>query len=295
MTHNFIVSKARGPGDFLLTLGSRTRTTFNRNVTLDLLDLHDETQMWAKIPRSAADPGTFGLQNRRHGTWMQRSPVDHAGIKDIVQLTKGAGDPAAAGELVGSHPLTSYNDSVLWHDDHVQGPYNALVSARDWEQKLNIRGDGPYGTHSDIIMWQWCGGAENELWRLWETTSAPRPGVRVQLTNFEHVVQLGAHPQGTVYMHPNKDAWETWSVEDAGGGNFFLRSAHGTYLGSRQNGEVYLVPHRDAWERWSIVFDRGFRIRSVQWGLHLGSRPDGSIYTHPNCLQWERWWVVTRP
>ena len=134
-------------------------------------------------------------------------------------------------------------------------------------------------------------GADNELWRFWEVTATPRVGARILLTNFEHIVQLGATPEHKVYMHANRDSWETWTVEDASGGLFFLRSAHGTYLGSKESGEVSVTPNRDAWERWSITFNDGFRVRSAQWGRNLGSRPDGSVYTHTNCLAWERWWA----
>jgi hypothetical protein len=283
VTYFFIVSKARAPSGAVLVLGSRTQTQTLRVVTLDELDLAEQAQMFTRRPPDPANARVFGLQNRRYGTWIRR-------IRDPNAPSRMGRIPWLA--LSPNDPWMPYGKASSWEDDRVPGPYNALVSIEDWEQKINIMGDGPYGTHSTVIMWDWSGGAVNELWRFWPATGVPGVGSRVLLTNFEHIVQLGATPERTVYMHANKDTWETWTIEDAGGGAVYLRSAHGTYLGSRENGEVYLVPHRDAWERWILTTNDGVRFRSAQWGKHLGSRPDGSIYTHVNRLAWERWWAT---
>jgi hypothetical protein len=277
--YGFFVSKARGPDGTLLVLGSRRAAVSYRFVTLDRLVLTERNQMWARVPPDPNDPKTFGLHNLGCDRWMGRIPVTNFGSVDSAPIV---------GRL---RPTDGYGINVRWHDDKVAGPYNALVSAENWERKINIMGDGPYREGSEVIMWRWSGGAANELWRFWDVAVVPQPGARVLLTNFEHVVQLGATPETKVYMHANKDTWERWTVEDAGNGRVFLRSAHGTYLGSRANGEVYVTPNRDSWERWIISFNDGFRIRSAEWNLNLGSRPDGSIYTHANCREWERWWT----
>ena len=278
--YSFIVSKARGPGGSLLTLGTRYSTGMTRSASIEAINHSDPSQMWALRPRVASDPGTFGLQNRQYGLWVQAAnlPINVAKTRWTVQL-------------IGHDPWGQYGDSVCWHHDNYPGPYNALAWHADWEKKINLEGDPPYNTSRAILAYRWCGGADNELWRFWEATDAPRHGSRILLTNFEHIVQLGATPERKVYVHPNRDAWETWTVEDAAGGQFFLRSAHGTYLGSNGNGEVYVSTNRLEWERWSITFNDGFRIRSSQFGLHLGARPDGSVYTHSNCQSWERWWA----
>lgn len=280
MAYSFIISKARAADGSLLVLGNRSQSNSDGYPSIERLSFDDPAVMWAKVPRSASDQGTFGLQNRRRGRYLQAAylPINIAKKEWMLQL-------------ITHEPWGPYGDTVCWHHDHFPGPYNALAWHVDWEKKINIKGDPPYSTYRSVIPWGWCGGADNELWRFWEVTAAPRAGARILLTNFEHIVQLGATPERTVYMHTNRDSWETWTVEDAGGGLFFLRSTHGTYLGSKESGEVYVTPNRDAWERWSITFNDGFRVRSAQWGRNLGSRPDGSIYTHTNCLSWERWWA----
>lgn len=279
MGYSFIVAKARASDGTLLVLGSRAETVSYRVVTLDRIVLGDRSQMWAKIPPNPNDPKTFGLHHLDTGRWMSRVRVTNFGSVDSAPIL---------GRL---RPTDEYGVNARWHDDKVAGPYNALVSAENWERKINIMGDGPYREGTTVIMWQWSGGAPNELWRFWDVAALPHPGARILLTNFEHIVQLGATPEQKVYVHTNKDTWERWTVEDAGAGRVFLRSAHGTYLGSRQNGEVYVTPNRDSWERWVISFNDGFRIRSAEWNLNLGARPDGSLYTHANCRSWERWWT----
>lgn len=281
MGYCFIVSKARDTAGRLLVLGSNILTRQgHRPVSLDLLRLSDASQMWERRPR-ASEPQSFGLHNRGFNLWM-------------VRLNDGTGQLRPT--LMPFSPEDpKFGRIARWFDDRVAGPYNALVSYDDWELKVNIAGDGPYGPDrgaTRIIMWEWSGGATNELWRAWPVlTGAPAPGARILLTNFEHVKQLGATPEGAVYMHTNTQNWETWTVEDAGSGQCYLRSDHGTYLGSRQDGSVYVTRNREAWERWTLSFDDGIRVRSAQWGLHLGSRPDGSLYTHANRQSWERWWT----
>lgn len=277
MGYSFIVSKARGPGDELLALGSSARYAHARCVTLDRLDHQNGAQWWERRARFPNDPKVFGLRNKEYRTWMKRAPA-------VI-------NPEDTLELLDLPPEGPNGEWTSWRDDNVAGPYNALVSFQDWEQKINILGRGPYKPGSHVAMWEWSGGAVNELWHFWDATPAPRAGAIIELTNFEHFVQLGAHPDGFVYMTSRREAYERWAVEDAGAGQFYLRSVHGTYLGSRGNGEVYLTRNRDTWERWLITFDSGFRVRSAQWQLHLGARPDGSIYTHTNRAQWERWWA----
>lgn len=288
MANHYIVSKARGAGDRLLVLGTtgvRWVRYYKYAVQLAILDLAQPSQVWSRVPHPG-DANAFALRNTGRQGWLYLE-VDPNAI-----LSMDGGRQEMTWVVLDERADPSGLHGAYWYDDHVQGPYNAIASREDWEQKINIRGDGPYAAGLAVIAYPWDGGAVNELWRFWPATGVPHPGSRVLLTNFEHVVQLGATPERKVYTHPNRDSWETWTVEDAGGGALFLRSAHGTYLGSRQNGEVYVTPNREAWERWFLSTDDGFRLRSAQWSLNLGARPDGSLYTHANRLQWERWWAT---
>lgn len=276
MGNSFIVSKARAPDGRLLVLGVGKQTWTGYEMAVNELDLRSLQQQWTRRPHPS-DPKAFQLK--------------HVGISQPIALMRTLvhyGGKTSYQRVAQTHPQSL----EYWYDDNVQGPYNAFALRGDWETKLNVMpNQGDYVIGGPVIGYPWDRGAANELWRSWPAIQVPTPGARIFLTNFEHIVQLGATPDGALYMHTNTQTWEIWTVEDAGGGQSFLRSAHGTYLGSRQDGTVYLTQKREAWERWAIQFGDGIRIRSTQWGLRLGSRPDGSIYTHSNMQSWERWWT----
>lgn len=112
-------------------------------------------------------------------------------------------------------------------------------------------------------------------------------------SNTDNTKHLGARPDGSIYVHTNKLAFETWTIQDAGDGEVFLVSCHQTHLGSHAGGTVYAHTNRLAWERWRIEPAPEGRVllTSVAHGLHLGVRPDGSVYTHANTLDWEQWTI----
>ena len=288
MANHYIVSKARAADGKLLVLDTTSVRWIHYNkyaVVVGVLDLGKASQVWTRAQRPG-DANAFALKNIGRRGWLYLEVASRA----IVYMDGRTQEIIWA--ILDERADPSGLHGAYWYDDKVQGPYNAMASREDWELKINIRGDGPYTSGSAVIAYPWDGGAVNELWRSWPATGIPGPGSRVLLTNFEHIVQLGATPDRKVYMHPNRDSWETWTLEDAGSGALYLRSAHGTYLGSKQNGEVYVTTNREAWERWFLSTDDGFRLRSAQWSLNLGARPDGSVYTHANRLQWERWWAT---
>lgn len=121
---------------------------------------------------------------------------------------------------------------------------------------------------------------------------------RIQLTSY-HDTRLMAHPDGRVLGSPNREAWETWSAEDAGDGAVFLVGAHGLALRSEPNGTVDLTRARLGWERWRIVpsgDDDTWFVRSVEHGLDLCLAPDGRVSTNGNRGHWERFSLaVVRP
>lgn len=150
----FIISKAIGPNGEIMVLSLEETNT---NAVLAVHNYLDPKQMWEKRPRVASNPGVFGLVNKATGQCIMRASRDNgASIRT---------------ENVGAIGI---NDLAAWQDDTVQGPYNALVSLQDWEQKLNIMGDGPYVAGSRIISWEWSRGADNELWRFQSANSTAR-------------------------------------------------------------------------------------------------------------------------
>ncbi|WAS94536.1 RICIN domain-containing protein [Nannocystis punicea] len=143
----YILSKARGPGNVALALSASP--TGNGDIVVATHSYQDERQMWEKRLRQANNTTVFGLVNKSTGTCLARASADNGASLQLVPATRILSDDLAA-----------------WQDDTVQGQYNALASLQDWEQKINIFGDGPYASGSRCISWHWDGGSENELWRF---------------------------------------------------------------------------------------------------------------------------------
>lgn len=65
-------------------------------------------------------------------------------------------------QVIGS----SYDPSrCTWNLPGVaQGNYGAFQLSGDGSQNLNVLGDGPYGPGSQVGVWDWEGGGDNESW-----------------------------------------------------------------------------------------------------------------------------------
>jgi len=55
----------------------------------------------------------------------------------------------------------NFNDLAVWRDELTWGGINSLA---DWEQKINIPGNGPYKDGQRLVTWGYSGGAPNESW-----------------------------------------------------------------------------------------------------------------------------------
>ena len=61
----------------------------------------------------------------------------------------------------------SLSDSaMLWRQEDYRGPWKGLNALRDWEQKLNLAGNGPYNENSVPILWEYSNKSPNECWQL---------------------------------------------------------------------------------------------------------------------------------
>ncbi|MCY1061551.1 RICIN domain-containing protein [Nannocystis sp. SCPEA4] len=143
----FIISKARGPGNAALALSASP--SGNGEVVVTTHSYQDERQMWEKRLRQASNPGVFGLVNKSTGTCVARASADNGAALQLVPMGRIGND-----------------DLAVWQNDNVEGQYNAVVSVQEWEQKINIFGDGPYVSGSRCVSWHWDGGSDNELWRF---------------------------------------------------------------------------------------------------------------------------------
>ena len=101
-------------------------------------------QQWTIVP---ARGGGYGI-------------VSHATGQCICRANGFNGSPLL---LVDSNQIET-NDLAVWRDDTIPGPFNAVNSLADWEQKINIPGNGPYNPGAELVTWEWSGGAANERW-----------------------------------------------------------------------------------------------------------------------------------
>jgi hypothetical protein len=63
------------------------------------------------------------------------------------------------------------DDLCVWRTEGPYGGYICLNSFADFEQKMNIPGNGPYRSGTPLIAFEWDGGAGNELWMMIEETA----------------------------------------------------------------------------------------------------------------------------
>jgi hypothetical protein len=137
-TYINIVSKAKDPDGRSLAIADG-----GYNVIVDALSETSDSQLWE---RRAFPDGSYALVNK-------------ASNMCIARQYPGNGSPLQPMPVsVLPNPLAQ------WRDDNVSGPYNAINSLQDWEQKINIPGDGPYYEGQPLITYKWSGGADNELW-----------------------------------------------------------------------------------------------------------------------------------
>lgn len=75
-----------------------------------------------------------------------------------------------AGGAQGDGPVTvqTYDDGdaeFVWRRENA-GDWGCFNKLNDWEQKLEIKGDGPYDQNADICCYEYDGGSPHEQWKL---------------------------------------------------------------------------------------------------------------------------------
>jgi len=141
MDEFYIIPKAGGPGDMMLAL---TAHADSDDVFIDHFWETSGLQVWRRVP---ARGGGYGLVNRQRGLALARASNDNAARLKLVPVAH-----------IGT------DDLAVWRDDTVPGTFNAINSLADWEQKINIPGNGPYFPGAWMFSWHWDHGHANELW-----------------------------------------------------------------------------------------------------------------------------------
>ncbi|MFO0553808.1 MAG: ETX/MTX2 family pore-forming toxin [Polyangiaceae bacterium] len=142
-----IIAKAHDNDNHILVIGAKADSTeVVVQSKLDWEHADKDLQLWERRPRPQ---GGYVLVNKRHGSCITRESNNNGTW--LVLADTGA---------------ANVNDLSAWRDDGNEGTYMAINSFADWEQKINIPGNGPYNPNSRLISWQWDGGDPNELWNF---------------------------------------------------------------------------------------------------------------------------------
>jgi len=137
----YLVSKATDPNGNSLAM-----TAIDGVVEVKQLNYSDEAQQWEKrtvTSRTDAQHQPYGLVNKKFNTCIARD-VNHQGAKLLLK----------------SPDTCNFDELAMWRDESFGG----INSEADWEQKINIPGNGPYTDGQKLVTWGYSGGASNETW-----------------------------------------------------------------------------------------------------------------------------------
>ena len=133
----------------------------NSNVTVQNLDYTNDLQLWEV--RSARNGDGFALINKRTGR----------------AICRQSNEQGASLVTVGVEQIDT-NDLAVWRNEGNE-TFNPVNSFADWEQKINLPGDGPYRPGQQLITWEWDGGSDNEKWAQVKDSRQ----VRIKSINFD--------------------------------------------------------------------------------------------------------------
>jgi uncharacterized protein YjdB len=139
-----LISQARSGSGKPLVITAPGRPDANVLVSAPTGDAH---QQWDKRPVKAGQG--YVLISK---AWPDKCLARRDGAQAIVLKDAGTIDR---------------DDTCIWLDDTVPGPYNAVRSWNNWELKLNMSGNPPYADRDNTLLaYPWAKGAPNELWQL---------------------------------------------------------------------------------------------------------------------------------
>jgi len=93
-----------------------------------------------------------------------------------------------------------------------------------------------------------------------------------------------------VYLSPNQQAWEKWTVKDGGSGKFVITNhAHQRQLSAHPTG-IFGSKNVKEWELWTLSSDgQGGHFLTGHHGQQLGGRDQGNCLPTANKQGWEQW------
>jgi len=67
-------------------------------------------------------------------------------------------------------PMMLNDKQQLWYPEDAGNSLLKLFAV-EWNQAMNVLGNGPYGVYRGVGLWEYSGGQDNELWELFAETS----------------------------------------------------------------------------------------------------------------------------
>jgi len=217
----FLILSQTNYGDLVLAYSD------DKGVQLSHLDHLDSSQRW----KAELHPnGQFNLVHIKTGL--------------MLYYDRGQGGRVKAGQRQPD------NLWYLWtKDGYGDGFWYGVASANDHEQRMNLAGDGPYHTETQVVMWEYSRGAQNEAFRFVEIPHFPS-----DLSQGRHLVSkthgdfvLTATTEGRARIAPRAarvDPRQLWCrVQDGRGGYLMYNLGSQSFLrrSAPQGGEVELA------------------------------------------------------
>jgi hypothetical protein len=135
----FLIQSKVDQSDWVLTVkgsGSSRYVRLNHNSA-------DESQLWLREEDAAR--GGFFLRN------------------PFLDLCLRAGSSQGGGVTMAAKTMS--DAELIWRKEG-DADWGCLNKLSDWEQKLNIAGDGPYDDNSSIVQYEYDRGSDHEMWKL---------------------------------------------------------------------------------------------------------------------------------
>jgi hypothetical protein len=124
---------------------------------------------WVLTVKSAAAPYYLRLNHNsadESQLWLREDDTVRGGFflrNPFLDLCLRAG--SSQGGNVTMATKTMADPELIWRKEQGEN-WGCLNKLSDWEQKLNVSGDGPYNDQTPIIQYSYDHGSDHELWKL---------------------------------------------------------------------------------------------------------------------------------
>lgn len=137
--------------------------------------------------------------------------------------------------------------------------WGCLNKLSDWEQKMNVAGNGPYDENTPIIQYEYDRGSDHELWKLVKYDPNFGPAVIIYEEGGQHLTLGGSdHSRRDEPRQPLLDCPVKLDCDLA-----YNHAENRDPFGQRYHTE-YLVAHPDLWRQ--VRYRQGLRGQRERFG-----------------------------